>query len=894
MKRRRAADFIASSRSRKKRRERQQHPRSNGDGEQRISQLLGEVRDAVRKDSNSELELGSDLEMLKEAIEEADDANENEGSVDDDLSSDSESDETTIANASKNTSVPKADSKKPKSNGRKSKGKPSLKPADESDDDGATVSHQAELEALKHSDPEFYKYLQDNDAGLLDFEDNDVEAVSDDKLKRASNENEDSNDSADESPAEKDADSRHDDEMVSEDDDEEALAAAEAGLEIDPDSEAEDEDELDEGSASEKPSSKANGKKPSVEEGKSKLIDMGYLRTLQTQLAHRRTSLKACKELLRIFRAGRELAVSSDVVNKSKKNALKAKKRRSRKQGKDKDEDEIDEEDDDSDDEFVDDRSYVAGDVRFVSAKAYQKAMNMAIIGIQGTLDSLLGKPRVKSENDKSGIAALASWSPKEHPRWSNLQPTFRSFVVHMFSLTEHMKDARTLRFLLKRLESMVPYTKEKPGLTRKLIRIALSLWSAQSRNMSHATKLRAFLLLHAVASEEENTDIVLRKVCQVYSKTIAAVCNPRTLPSISFATKCIVELFGIDMGASYTVAFTHLRQIAVTLRTVLTSREINTDMEKIYNWTTINNIRLWSRVLARYGAEDELEPLIYPFVQISLGILRLQASPKNFPLRLHVCNFVTDLANETGVFIPMAPHLLSMLRCAELKRSPKPGATRVLEWRSLLRVADDVVPTKPYLGGIIRGIVLQFAKYFAGMSKHVSFPEISHRVSSELRKFAKTLKVPDWKRDIIDLCDQLMKTAKLIMDMRAKADFGPSGAIGPLGMREIVPGLTEEMKTPIQRLYEMELKRKEREESLRDEASVENDNKKARDMDDTHADNADGMEEDASGDDDDKNQAPKSSKPVKKQSKSSFALVASDEEPDEVAEFQLSDSEGE
>ncbi len=590
---------------------------------------------------------------------------------------------------------------------------------------------------------------------------------------------------------------------------------------------------------------------------------------------------------------------------------MKAKKKRNRKtEGNDDDVDMIDD-DDESDDEFVDDKGFVAGEIRFASSKAYQKAMNMAIIGIQGTLDLLLAKPRVKSETGKSGISAPAAWTPREHKRWENLEPTFKAFVYHMIALTEHMKDARTLRFLLKRLECLVPYTKEQPSLARKLTRIALSFWTAQSRDMSHATKLRAYLLLHAVANEDSNTEIVLRKTCQAFTKSVATVCNPRTLPSIIFAVKCIVELFGINMGASYTVAFTHLRQMAVTLRTVLTSKDTKTDIEKIYNWTTINSIRLWSSVLSRYGSEDELEPLIYPFVQVSLGILRLQSGPRNYPLRLQVCSFVTDLAMATGVFIPVPPHLLAILRCAELKKVPKRGVTRALEWRSILRVSDDVVGTKPYLGGIIQGVVMQLAKYFAGISKHVSFPEISHAVVVELRKFSKELRVPDWRRDIGDLCDQLKKTARLVTDMRAKADFGPKGALGLAGMLEIVPGLTAEMKTPIQRMYEIERKRKEREEALRDEVIAKADKnrhsegKNAKNNADEELEGDDVTDEDEASadqselDEEIKESVVKKAKNKKSRSKqpkksSLMMLVASDEEPDEVAEFRLTESEDE
>lgn len=736
-KRSRASEFAFSKKKRKIRTSGTQNSSAAKDGESVLSELLAKVEKLAEQNIEQEEDLDSDVESLKEAIFDAQEADENEESDQKSLiDTDEDNSESESFDVANNDNNELEDS----TNGS----------------DLDITSHRVDLEELHKSDPKFYKYLKENEPALLDFGQSD-----------------------DENGA---SDSEDDDAMEDESEDE-RLAASEAGL--------------DDGS-----SGKVEKKK------KTKIVDLDYLRDLQSRLSNRRTALNASQDLLRIFRSGRELAVSSKIVSRSKKKAAKAKKQSKRSN------DYVDneEEDDDINEELADDEGFDAGMVRFVSAKAYQKAMNMAIIGIQETLDDLLGKPSASASSK-----TVQEWSPRNHSRWNNLESMFLGFVYHLITLTEHMTDARTLRFLLKRLLLLIPYTKEMQSLTRKLVNVALSVWSGSDRDVSRPTKLRAFFLLHALGSESENTEVVLRKVCASFSRKVSSVCNTRTLPNIQFSIDCLVELFGIDMGASYSVAFTYLREIAVTLRTVLTCKDTKSEIEKVHNWRIINGIRLWSRVLARYGNEDELASLIYPFVQVSLGILRLPNNPKSYPLRLHICDFVTDLVSETGVFVPVPPHLLAILRCAELKHVPKRGVLRPLEWRALLRVEDETVGTKPYLGGVVRGVVYQLAKYFACISKHPSFPEIAHGTIVELQKAGKEVKDKEWKGDINELRDQLKKTVAVIAEARAESGLGPKDILQREKMKQCVIGLSEK-KTPIQRLYELEKTRKVREEQVRAE----------------------------------------------------------------------------
>lgn len=720
-------------------------------------------------------------------------------------------------------------------------------------------AHKRDIEALKQDDPEFYKFLEENEATLLEFDciddfddatgagDNDGDVVDDrgdiDDEGEGGDGSEDSDSVTDGEGEEVEQQNRHVDSEIEEakseesdledaskvdskgivedvggysDDDDgeeqaEADAAAEAGIDLrgveSDEGEEEAEAEVEEEVPGESEDHEAKKRKKVI------FVDMPYLRDIKEQLKSTRSSLKATKELLRLFRAGKDILPGQTASHDKK---AKMNKKRSRKD----DGDHIRERDVDDmeDDEFADDGSFASGKVRFASAKAYQHAMNLAITGIQDALDRMLGKPAAK----KSSVDRQASkWDPTDSGRWLNLQPVFRSYVFHMLSLCDTVVDPKTSRFLLKRLELLVPYTRGNKSLLKKMIKIAVRMWSADALHVSEATRLRAYLLLNKIAHGPGNAEVVLRSCCTVYASSIANVCNPRTLPRIHFATTCIVELFGVDMGASYTTAFANLREMAVSLRAVLVSKEEKEEVERIHNWSYINRLRLWSKVLGKYGSEDELRPLIYPYVQVSLGVMRVHATPRTFPMRLHVASYLSELVEQTGVFIPLAPHLLSLLRCSELRKKPGHGNSKALEWRSILRVSSDIIKTKPFLTGVLEGVILHLAKYFSTFSRHVSFPEIAHVAEVTLRKLAKEVVVGDWKLKVMALVQKLRQTSEMVTEARAKADFTPQGAVCSDGMLGCVPGIDREKKMPIQLFYEVEFARSQKEERLRDEKVI-------------------------------------------------------------------------
>jgi nucleolar complex protein 2 len=75
-----------------------------------------------------------------------------------------------------------------------------------------------------------------------------------------------------------------------------------------------------------------------------------------------------------------------------------------------------------------------------------------------------------------------------------------------------------------------------------------------------------------------EHLDACLKGIYKEFSANSKFV-SAAAIPRIRFMINCVVELFGIDLAASYQQAFMFIRQLAIVLRNALTIKT------KVYVW---------------------------------------------------------------------------------------------------------------------------------------------------------------------------------------------------------------------------------------------------------------------------------------------------------------------
>ena len=129
------------------------------------------------------------------------------------------------------------------------------------------------------------------------------------------------------------------------------------------------------------------------------------------------------------------------------------------------------------------------------------------------------------------------------------------------------------------------------------------------------------------------------------------------SLPTIVFMRNCMVEMFGLSPDLSYQLIFVYTRQLAQQLRTAYSA---GGGKVSVGTWPYLHSLELFVMALCEIPGKM-LSPLRFPVAQVLLGTVQLLSSAQFSPLRLHVIRLLVELADKTGVFIPVGPLLLEV-----------------------------------------------------------------------------------------------------------------------------------------------------------------------------------------------------------------------------------------
>ncbi|KAL3235304.1 Nucleolar complex protein 2 [Nakaseomyces bracarensis] len=471
-------------------------------------------------------------------------------------------------------------------------------------------------------------------------------------------------------------------------------------------------------------------------------------------------------------------------------------------------------------DEDTDEYKYAVTDER-----AFQELMFVALKDLPAAVQKLTPYKEVK------GTRTLPSNSTV-----SRMSSIIKSHAASLLIFIADITNTQSAALALHSTNALMPYLISYRRILKELIKNIVEIWSSTK---DIETQIAAFAFLHGASKEFKKA--MLEQVLKTTYSTFIKSCrrtNIRTMPLINFQKNSAAELFGIDEVLGYQVGFEFIRQLAIHLRNTInsttkkTSKGNSADAYKIvYNWQFCHSLDFWSRVLSfscnpekEDKNESPLRQLIYPLVQVTIGVTRLIPTPQFFPLRFYLIRSMIRLSQNTGVYISIYPLLSEILSSTAFTKTPKKSQNLVaFDFEYNIKCTAAYLGTKTYQEGLCEQFIDLISEYFVLYCKSIAFPELTTPVIISLRRYAKSSKNFKFNKQILNIVEKLTQNSKFIEQKRAKVDFSPNNKLEVARFLNDIPW----EKTPLGAYVLVQREVKEEKSKLLRESLEESDDEK-------------------------------------------------------------------
>eukprot|EP00249_Psilotum_nudum_P022093 c28368_g1_i1 orf=229-2787(+) len=395
---------------------------------------------------------------------------------------------------------------------------------------------------------------------------------------------------------------------------------------------------------------------------------------------------------------------------------------------------------------------------------------NKIMVFTLGEIDGVFRKFLYVDIIEEKSIKSMTITDLRKQSCWEKVEPLIKSYFGNALHVLNQMTDSQMIAFTLQRLKASIVFLGAFPKLARKFLKVALHFWGRGEG----ALPLISFLFVRDIAIwlGTDYLEACLKGIYKEYAANSKFI-SPSVLPRVHFMANCVIELYGIDLVASYQYAFIFIRQLSIVLRNALTMKT-KESFKNVYSWQYISCLELWVKVLCTYAEKNELQPLVYPMAQIIGGVACLLPTARYFPLRFQCVKMLNRLASGTGTFIPVAALLLDMLEFKELRSTPTGGVGKAIDLGVILKVTKPTLKTRGFQDECVLGVIEQLVGHLAQWSYAIAFPELALVPLLRLRRFLKETKVDRFYRQIKQLIDQIETNIEYVTRTRDGVTFAP------------------------------------------------------------------------------------------------------------------------
>ena len=373
-------------------------------------------------------------------------------------------------------------------------------------------------------------------------------------------------------------------------------------------------------------------------------------------------------------------------------------------------------------------RSAVAqasGDEEFLSQykttpNIFNALLQSCFIDLMPALYRLLNLPVPGLDEQPGGNNKLVN--PAKCKNWKSITGSIKKYLLSLIVALDCVSDDKTLCSLLRHTLHMIPFIMCADALIKKFLRQVCRLWSQAHEEV----RVLSFLTIVRLLRDKESAMIAY--VIKKLYLTFVANCKlttPETFPMIRFMQQSLVELYSLDQSVAYTQTFEYLRQSAVYLRNTMAATVKKDASKNIYNWGYVHSLVMWQKVISSLEKSDNVRTLVFPYVQIVIGTIKLHPVAQYEPIRFHLIRCLIRLSESISVFIPILPLIVNVLNRLDYSGKAKDEKERCMDLSCALKVSKTLVNTKEYRDAVVKEVYGLLLDYLSTQSHCIGFPEL-------------------------------------------------------------------------------------------------------------------------------------------------------------------------
>jgi len=403
--------------------------------------------------------------------------------------------------------------------------------------------------------------------------------------------------------------------------------------------------------------------------------------------------------------------------------------------------------------------------------QVYAKLIELTIKHSSKEFKRCLPQEAPTDDNEPYGNPSL--FSKSEH--WKAVKPMLLSFFKSTLHLLTAIKSKTMIKQVLTGLTAYIPlilpFEKQQKSLLKRLVNI----WSSPlDDSQDNVLRFHAFLNIRQMSTCLPSNILadILKSTYLNYAK-LSKYMTETSLPTLYFLGNSLVELYSLSATASYQHAFIYIRMLSLHLRAAIT-KQTKVAVQAVHNWQFFNCLRVWTAIIATKPDKQDLGDLVYPLVEIILGLAKLVPSTRHLPLRLHCVRLLQQLAGAANLFIPTSAILLDMLSDKGFSKKSRGSAPAPKLPLLLALPKEDPVGSSVAQDVLIGEIFLLLNREIDLYRYTIAFPEFSLRITTRLKTFAKESFNQKWAaycHGAVELCGKFTASAKLA---RGKFDGAP------------------------------------------------------------------------------------------------------------------------